>query len=233
MWFSGMASGNYAVGYAAVCPPIPVDNPPVAVVDPPGAEGKVGASFTVDGIGSYDPDGDEIIGYSWTIASRPPGSTFPLPPNTGPEFSFMPDAEGDYQVCLRAASRNAAAETVWSDPVCVAVRVRGYAYCDCPEAALTVKRLEDRSWHMRYRVARLSWIPSRPNAACLTGGFRIYRLQGAAWTPLADVGPEAATYDDRGVADWYEYKVVPLREDGRECLGRMYDAVTRGSRWRR
>jgi|GEM_PF-2113650 len=53
----------------------------------------------LDGSGSYDDDGDDLI-YSWAFASVPEGSTAVLNDPLGAGPSFVADAEGDYVIEL-------------------------------------------------------------------------------------------------------------------------------------
>jgi hypothetical protein len=73
---------------------------PVAV---PGEDIQIFARSTVclDGGGSYDPNGDEIVGYDWIIISKPAGSQAVLQYPTGDQKPcFFADTEGEYVVQL-------------------------------------------------------------------------------------------------------------------------------------
>ena len=52
--------------------------------------------YCLDGNGSYDPNGDPIITYSWSMDSIPTGSAAELDDPTDPNPCFTPDFEGEY-----------------------------------------------------------------------------------------------------------------------------------------
>jgi hypothetical protein len=54
-----------------------------------------GALVTLDGSGSYDPDGD-ALGFSWSLTSRPPGSRAALSNPNLPVTTFTADRQGPY-----------------------------------------------------------------------------------------------------------------------------------------
>ena len=74
------------------------NRPPVADAGPdqPGVNGIV---TTLNGSGSYDPDGDPLT-YAWTFVSRPVGSTATLSNATTVNPTFVPDLKGAYQIQL-------------------------------------------------------------------------------------------------------------------------------------
>ncbi|MBN2373259.1 hypothetical protein JXL19_05700, partial [bacterium] len=57
-------------------------------------------TVTLDGSGSYDPDGDPIAGYAWSFVSVPPGSSATLSDSTAVNPTFVPDKHGAYQIQL-------------------------------------------------------------------------------------------------------------------------------------
>ncbi|NSX56968.1 PKD domain-containing protein [Parasulfitobacter algicola] len=71
---------------------------PVAVATGPD-QVFVGQVATLDGTGSFDPDGN-ALSYSWTIVSAPAGSTATIPDPFGPTASFTPDLRGAYSFGL-------------------------------------------------------------------------------------------------------------------------------------
>jgi hypothetical protein len=60
---------------------------------------SIGSLVTLDGSGSYDPDGDPLI-YSWSFTSVPNGSTAVLSDSTVVNPSFTPDGIGSYVLSL-------------------------------------------------------------------------------------------------------------------------------------
>src|SRR5690606_30159476 len=61
-------------------------------------EGILGQTFTLDGSGSFDNDGD-VLTYSWSL-NGPDGSTAALDGATAADPSFTPDLVGTYTVNL-------------------------------------------------------------------------------------------------------------------------------------
>jgi PKD repeat protein len=75
------------------------NNPPVADAGPDQAV-FVGHAVRLDGTGSYDPDGDPIVLYMWTMDTIPLGSNAELDNPFGDTPTFTPDMEGVYDVLL-------------------------------------------------------------------------------------------------------------------------------------
>ncbi len=59
----------------------------------------VNSSVTLDGSGSYDPNGDTLT-FNWYLISKPSGSSISLQNTTSQTVSFTPDIEGDYEIEL-------------------------------------------------------------------------------------------------------------------------------------
>jgi len=59
----------------------------------------VGTSVTLNGTGSYDPNGDSLL-YSWVFVSKPSGSSATLSGATTAAPSFLADAAGSYVIAL-------------------------------------------------------------------------------------------------------------------------------------
>ncbi len=62
----------------------------------------IGATVTLDGSGSTDPDGDLPLTYLWTLATRPPGSAAAIGDAAAVTTSLKLDAAGSYSVLLQA-----------------------------------------------------------------------------------------------------------------------------------
>ncbi|MBI1318311.1 MAG: DUF5011 domain-containing protein [Candidatus Hydrogenedens sp.] len=76
----------------------PTNNPPVADAGP--AQQVIrGVAVTLDGSGSFDPDGDAIT-YAWTVASTPEGANVVLSSSTIQGPGFTPTLLGDYTFSL-------------------------------------------------------------------------------------------------------------------------------------
>jgi hypothetical protein len=82
--------------------PVNTNNAPVAVAGPD-QNVLVGATVELDGSGSVDADGD-LLSYSWTITSKPAGSTAELSYTNGvaddPAPTFVADVAGVYVLGL-------------------------------------------------------------------------------------------------------------------------------------
>lgn len=68
--------------------------PPVANAGPD-VEHLIDVGFVLDGTASHDPDGT-IVGYQWSIESRPAGSTATIDDELAATASFVPDELGTY-----------------------------------------------------------------------------------------------------------------------------------------
>jgi PKD repeat protein len=70
------------------------NNPPVADAGPD-IHMYLGEATLLDG-SAWDPDGDPIVWWEWTVEERPAGSTAELPDPNRPNPIFTPDMLGDY-----------------------------------------------------------------------------------------------------------------------------------------
>jgi hypothetical protein len=73
--------------------------PPVADAGPDQAVIQIGSLVTLNGAGSYDPDGDPFS-YNWSMAAKPIGSVAVLSDNTSKTPTFTADMHGDYVINL-------------------------------------------------------------------------------------------------------------------------------------
>lgn len=76
----------------------PVNRPPTAQAGPDQTV-AVGATVTLDGTASTDPDGQSLA-YRWVLVSAPAGSTAALDDVTSPRPTFLADLPGSYQARL-------------------------------------------------------------------------------------------------------------------------------------
>src|SRR5690606_31618405 len=75
------------------------NQPPVANAGPD-QQARVNETVYLDGSGSYDADGDPILGWNWYFVSKPPGSTAEIINAHTSAPSFVPDIAGEYVVEL-------------------------------------------------------------------------------------------------------------------------------------
>jgi hypothetical protein len=85
---------------------VPIEDPPDTDVDPsrpialcnvsPNPVRPPFESAVWNDAGSNDPEGEAIVGFTWTLVSQPSGSSVVMPPGSGPARDFMPDMAGDY-----------------------------------------------------------------------------------------------------------------------------------------
>ena len=213
-------SGETVRSAAAYCEVFIKDRIPIAVFTCTPL-GKVGETICFDASSSYDPDGTEISGYSWSIVSKPLGSQVGLSSQHTANTCFSPDMEGIYSISLRVSTQNSAGEITWSKNSDCVIQIQGYAYCLCPEVVLNVERVEDRMWHKTYKIEKLSWITNCPTPCCEIEKYKIYRLESGNWELVTEVGAQVSNFELKDVGEWHEYKVVPFLPGDRECLGRI------------
>ncbi|HEY9422978.1 MAG TPA: PKD domain-containing protein, partial [Thermoanaerobaculia bacterium] len=72
---------------------------PIADAGPDQSVGQ-GERVTLDGSGSFDPDGDYPLSYEWAIRARPEGSVAALDTPNSPRPSLVPDRSGSYSIEL-------------------------------------------------------------------------------------------------------------------------------------
>jgi hypothetical protein len=71
------------------------NSPPIANAGANQSISKIGATVTLDGTASQDPDGDTLA-YQWSLTSRPAGSTATLNADHTVNPTFTADVHGDY-----------------------------------------------------------------------------------------------------------------------------------------
>ena len=91
---------NAAMGPTAV---ISANVAPVALAGGPSYVGAIGSQVTLRGTGSFDPAGGSLT-YSWTLGTRPSGSTAALSNATTATPAFTPDKDGRYVATLTVSN---------------------------------------------------------------------------------------------------------------------------------
>jgi len=76
---------------------------PVAIVDQPNVSVLLGGTLHVSAAASYDPDALPVT-YSWTVDSRPSGSTATISSSTSALMSFQPDKAGSYALTVTVSN---------------------------------------------------------------------------------------------------------------------------------
>lgn len=73
-----------------------------------------GSTVTLDGTKSYDPNGQNIVTYTWSLLSAPAGSAAPLSSRLVAQPTFTPDEPGDYvfSLVVKDASGTSRPDTV-------------------------------------------------------------------------------------------------------------------------
>jgi hypothetical protein len=84
-----------------------INQPPVAVIVAPPTAVR-GESVALNGGGSTDPDGDALT-FSWSVQSRPDGSTAAIQGATSAEATFVPDISGTFVLRLTVSDGKAQA----------------------------------------------------------------------------------------------------------------------------
>src|SRR5690606_20897378 len=73
-WSLAQRLGSELFVYSLVTVSQKTNQPPVANAGTD-QQARVNETVYLDGSGSYDPDGDPILGWNWYFVSKPPGST--------------------------------------------------------------------------------------------------------------------------------------------------------------
>ena len=82
----------YKAGHISTAPPIARPGTPV--------KSLTNHAVSVDGTLSFDPDGDTITAYQWSVVSAPLGSAAVVSLDTTVKTSFTPDLAGYYKIGL-------------------------------------------------------------------------------------------------------------------------------------
>ncbi|HOX44873.1 MAG TPA: Ig-like domain-containing protein [Myxococcota bacterium] len=132
-WYAGLA---LALSLAACSDDVSGPNQPPVAVAGPDRYTLPGTPVTLDGSGSYDPDGDTLSGYEWTLLAAPAGSQASLDPAQArqPQVTFTPDIRGAYVFGLvvsdgQLASARDVAQVLAEDVPCTTA-------ADCPDDGL-------------------------------------------------------------------------------------------------
>ncbi|GAB6097944.1 hypothetical protein JCM14469_41980 [Desulfatiferula olefinivorans] len=83
---------------------------PVAIVVTSNLNVDVDTPVSLDAATSYDPDGDSIVSYSWSLIS-PSDSSSVLSSHKGESVAFTPDVEGKYTVVLNVSDGESTSQT--------------------------------------------------------------------------------------------------------------------------
>lgn len=91
----------------------------------------VGTTVTLNGTGSYDPNGDSLL-YAWAFVSKPAGSSASLTEATSATPSFVTDIAGSYVIALAVGDGSLASQvstvTITASAVPVASNISLYLY---------------------------------------------------------------------------------------------------------
>jgi hypothetical protein len=86
----------------------------------------VGTTVTLNGTGSYDPNGDSLL-FSWAFVSKPAGSSASLSGSTTARPSFLADVAGSYVIALAVGDGSLVSQisttTITASPLPVATGV--------------------------------------------------------------------------------------------------------------
>ena len=125
---------------------------PVAVTGGPQtfAYTDLPAAVSLDGTDSYDPDGDPISSYSWTVVEIPSGSSAALDDATSATPSFTADLPGTYLFLLQVTADGEDSETG-------ALDAPASAYCAVTVTTehldLAIPATGERSWGAKVQNA--------------------------------------------------------------------------------
>ncbi len=178
--------------------PAPVDeteevDPSEPVADAgPDIEASPLDTVKLDGRGSYDPNGEEIVAMEWKLVSAPSGSTAGLDDITSPRPSFFADLAGDYAFELTVQNESGLWDSSPDEVVVTALPLDGF-YVE-----LSWDNDNDLDLHLSqdgadfYSNKDVSWCNPNPN----------WGSSGAAddpsldWDAIFGWGPETITIDE-------------------------------------
>jgi hypothetical protein len=96
-----------------------------------GLNATVGNTVTLNGTGSYDPNGDPLV-YAWAFVSRPAGSSAVLSGSTTARPSFIADRAGSFVIALAVGDGSLASPistvTITASPAPVAADISLFLY---------------------------------------------------------------------------------------------------------
>lgn len=174
----------------------------------------VGKETLLDGTASSDPD-DFPLTYSWSIVSKPAGSSATIKDSDKAQAKFTPDKPGTYVIKLVVNNG------VWdSDPDTVTLNA---IVPINPPANFIVERIENSNGFQTEYVNRLKWEDNPENANVQVVKYKIYRRvkgSGGAMSVIAEVDASVHEYLDRGLGanDYYEYAITAVDNKGNESL---------------
>ncbi len=160
-----------------------INHAPIAVAQGP-SDANVGATVQLDGTASSDPDGDLPLTFSWTLATRPDGSSAAILNPTAAQPTLKLDVAGIYSILLSAADSTGLASFA---PSRLDIRAT-------PAEALAVELV----WDQLAPDLDLHFLQS--GAALQSAGDCWWANPDPAWGPhhqgdkLAGYGPELVTW---------------------------------------
>ncbi len=175
----------------------------------------------LDGRGSYDPDGEEIVAMEWIMVSAPAGSTADLFDVTSPRPSFFADLAGDYVFDLTVQNESGVWDSSPDQVVVTALPLEGF-YVE-----LSWDAGNDLDLHLSqdgadfYSFQDVSWCNPNPN----WGGSGAADDPSLDWDATDGFGPETITIEEPwdGV---YNILVHYYGENERdECVGPCAESV--------
>lgn len=176
---------------------------------------QAGATVTLNGAGSSDPDGDTLT-YSWTILARPPSSAALLNGATSVSPTFVPDAPGIYTISLVVTDNRLATGTV---PATVQVTAVG------GNSAPVANAGPDQSVVVGQTVTLDGVQSTDPNRDALTYVWEVTRADGTVFAPTGSTSAIASFVADR--ATTYTAKLIV--NDGALSSGPDLISITAGT----